>query len=158
VRTRKSRRYMGSPLSFESLTRKRQIVHLPVPTCWVPQARVSGVTGNSRNPGTNVRVYTSGLPEPKPRFMPASRFNASKLAFSCSNYLGEEVCRGTTMSRIISSLILAALTCGIFSIARADSQVRIVRLSDVQGDVKIDRDAGEGYQKAFLNMPITKGT
>jgi hypothetical protein len=41
--------------------------------------------------------------------------------------------------------------------AFADSQVRIVRLSDVQGDVQIDRNAGQGYEKAFLNLPITQG-
>jgi hypothetical protein len=54
---------------------------------------------------------------------------------------------------------LVALLVATFSVsALADSQVRIVRLSDVQGEVKIDRDAGDGYQKAFLNMPITQGT
>jgi hypothetical protein len=39
----------------------------------------------------------------------------------------------------------------------ADSQVRVVRLSEVQGDVKIDRNLGQGYEKAFLNLPITQG-
>ena len=39
----------------------------------------------------------------------------------------------------------------------ADSQVRIVRLSDVQGDVQIDRRTGQGFEKAFLNLPITQG-
>jgi hypothetical protein len=41
--------------------------------------------------------------------------------------------------------------------ALADSQARVVRLSDVQGDVQIDRNAGQGYEKAFLNLPITQG-
>jgi len=40
----------------------------------------------------------------------------------------------------------------------ADSQARVVRLSDVQGDVQVDRDLGQGYEKAFLNLPITQGT
>jgi hypothetical protein len=41
--------------------------------------------------------------------------------------------------------------------AFADSQARAVRLSEVQGDVQIDRDAGQGFEKAFLNLPITQG-
>ncbi|MGA8152048.1 MAG: FecR family protein [Terriglobales bacterium] len=39
----------------------------------------------------------------------------------------------------------------------ADSQVRIVRLSDVQGEVQVDRRTGQGFEKAFLNLPITQG-
>jgi hypothetical protein len=39
----------------------------------------------------------------------------------------------------------------------ADSQVRIVRLCDVQGDVQLDRNTGQGYEKAFQNLPITQG-
>src|SRR2546426_1237783 len=39
----------------------------------------------------------------------------------------------------------------------ADSQVRIVRLSDVEGNVQIDRNTGQGYEKAFLNLPIAQG-
>ena len=40
----------------------------------------------------------------------------------------------------------------------ADSHVRMVRLSSVEGDVVVDRDIGQGYEKAFLNLPITEGT
>jgi len=56
---------------------------------------------------------------------------------------------------VVSSLLLfvASLTVSAF----ADSQVRVVRLSEVQGDVKIDRNLGQGYEKAFLNLPITQG-
>ena len=39
----------------------------------------------------------------------------------------------------------------------ADSQARIVRLSQVDGDVQIDRNTGQGYEKAFINLPITQG-
>lgn len=42
--------------------------------------------------------------------------------------------------------------------ALADSKARIVRLSDVEGTVKINRNAGDGFEKAFLNMPVTEGT
>jgi len=53
-------------------------------------------------------------------------------------------------------LLLAA--CGALTLqALADSQARIVRLSDVQGAVQIDRNAGQGYENAFLNTPITQG-
>jgi len=56
---------------------------------------------------------------------------------------------------VVSSLLLivTSLTVSAF----ADSQVRVVRLSEVQGDVKIDRNLGQGYEKAFLNFPITQG-
>lgn len=42
--------------------------------------------------------------------------------------------------------------------ALADSQARIVRLSDVQGTVQIDKNTGLGFEHAFLNLPITQGT
>jgi hypothetical protein len=42
--------------------------------------------------------------------------------------------------------------------AMADSQVRIVRLSDVQGTVQIDKNTGLGFENAFLNLPVTQGT
>ena len=40
----------------------------------------------------------------------------------------------------------------------AESQARIVRLSDVQGDVRIDRRTGEGFESALENLPVTEGT
>jgi hypothetical protein len=42
--------------------------------------------------------------------------------------------------------------------ALADSQARIVRLSDVQGTVQIDKNTGLGFENAFVNLPITQGT
>ena len=39
----------------------------------------------------------------------------------------------------------------------AASQIRIVRLSEVHGDVQIDRNTRQGYEKAFLNLPLTQG-
>jgi hypothetical protein len=55
----------------------------------------------------------------------------------------------------VSSLLLsvASLTAPAF----ADSQVRVVRLSEVQGEVQVDRNTGRGFEKAFLNLPITQG-
>ena len=40
----------------------------------------------------------------------------------------------------------------------AQSQVRIVRLSYVEGDVQLDRNEGQGFTKAFLNLPIIEGS
>jgi len=39
----------------------------------------------------------------------------------------------------------------------ADSQARIVRLSYLEGDVQLDRGDGNGYARAFLNMPLIEG-
>jgi hypothetical protein len=52
---------------------------------------------------------------------------------------------------VLAALVLLALP------SFADSQVRIVRLSDVEGNVQIDRNTGQGYEKAFLNLPVTRG-
>ncbi|MGH9510888.1 MAG: DUF6600 domain-containing protein [Terriglobales bacterium] len=38
----------------------------------------------------------------------------------------------------------------------ADSHVRIVRLSEIEGSVQINRNL-HGYEKAFLNLPVTQG-
>lgn len=57
----------------------------------------------------------------------------------------------------VALLAFAALISLLAVSAWADSQARIVRLSDVQGNVEMDRGTGEGYQKAFLNMPVTQG-
>jgi len=63
-----------------------------------------------------------------------------------------------TRTFALSVLTLLALIGGWFAIPSfADSQVRIVRLSQVDGSVQIDRNAGQGFEKAFLNLPITQG-
>jgi len=58
-----------------------------------------------------------------------------------------------------SLVLLAAAACALLALpAMADSQARIVRLSDVQGTVQIDKNTGLGFENAFLNLPITQGT
>jgi FecR protein len=53
----------------------------------------------------------------------------------------------------------AALACALYALpAAADSQVRIVRLSDVQGTVQINKNSGLGFERAFDNLPITQQT
>src|SRR5208337_367655 len=42
--------------------------------------------------------------------------------------------------------------------ASAESKARIVRLSEVQGTVQIDRATGDGFDKAFLNLPVIEGS
>ena len=56
------------------------------------------------------------------------------------------------------SFILLATACSLVALpAMADSQARIVRLSDVQGSVQINKNTGLGFEKAFVNLPITEG-
>jgi hypothetical protein len=56
-------------------------------------------------------------------------------------------------------MLLTAAACALLALpALADSQARIVRLSDVQGSVEIDKNTGIGFESAFLNLPITQGT
>jgi len=57
----------------------------------------------------------------------------------------------------ILTLILAVLPAGLAIPSFAGSQARIVRLSQVDGDVQIDRNLGQGYEKAFINLPVTQG-
>jgi FecR protein len=62
--------------------------------------------------------------------------------------------------RLLTAVALSSLLLSVPSLtapAFADSQARVVRLSEVQGDVKIDRNLGQGYEKAFLNLPIMQG-
>jgi uncharacterized protein DUF6600/FecR-like protein len=60
------------------------------------------------------------------------------------------------MSRRSLPMIFALLALSAAT-AWAQSQVRIVRLSYVEGDVQLDRNTGEGFTKAFLNLPIVQG-
>jgi hypothetical protein len=56
-------------------------------------------------------------------------------------------------------MVLTALASALLALpAAADSQARIVRLSDVQGKVQIDKNSGLGFENAFANLPITQGT
>src|ERR1700756_1422202 len=37
------------------------------------------------------------------------------------------------------------------------SKVRIVRISEIRGDVQLDRSIGHGYEPAMVNMPVVDG-
>lgn len=57
-----------------------------------------------------------------------------------------------------SLFLLTAAACTLVTLpALADSQARIVRLSDVQGSVQINKNSGLGFENAFINLPITQG-
>lgn len=64
------------------------------------------------------------------------------------------------MSKPRPSVPLLLATIFIFllavSPALADSKARVVRLSDVVGNVEIERSKDQGYQKAFMNLPVTE--
>ena len=51
-----------------------------------------------------------------------------------------------------------ALTALLATTAFASSKVRIVRLSNVQGKVQMDRATGQNFERAFLNMPVIEGS
>jgi hypothetical protein len=59
----------------------------------------------------------------------------------------------------LHAMVGTALACALWALpAGADSQARIVRLSDVQGTVQIDKNSGLGFENAFVNLPIIQGT
>jgi hypothetical protein len=63
--------------------------------------------------------------------------------------------------RVLKALVLAGVSFCLLCISTpasyADSYARIVRLSDIEGSVQIDRNTGQGFEKAIQNMPITQG-
>lgn len=66
--------------------------------------------------------------------------------------------RKTHLAGLLGTFSFALITISLLSIsAFADSQVRIVRLSDVEGPVQINLNNANAYQKAFLNLPVTQG-
>lgn len=65
-----------------------------------------------------------------------------------------------TIHRVAKTLAMGAVLASTFLTvsAFAESKARIVRLSDVEGTVQIDRNTGEGFEKAFLNLPVIEGS
>jgi len=60
-------------------------------------------------------------------------------------------------SRFCAAFVVVVAAALLALPAMAGSQARIVRLSDVQGSVQIDKNTGQGFERAFLNLPITQG-
>ena len=65
-----------------------------------------------------------------------------------------------TLGKTATTLaIWAVLAGGLLAVsASAESKARIVRLSEVQGSVQMDRGTGDGFDKTFLNMPVVEGS
>jgi hypothetical protein len=60
---------------------------------------------------------------------------------------------GKTLIAAIAFVSLLLIT----PVSFADSYARIVRLSETEGNVEVDRNTGQGFEKAIQNTPITQG-
>ncbi len=61
--------------------------------------------------------------------------------------------------RVHDALAVVAFLLCLVSVSYAqESKARIVRLSFLDGQVQIDRNSGQGWERAILNMPIVQGT
>ena len=65
-----------------------------------------------------------------------------------------------SIARLGKMLAMWAVLAAAFLVvsASAESKARIVRLSEVQGTVQIDRATGDGFDKAFINLPVIEGS
>jgi len=60
-------------------------------------------------------------------------------------------------ARTAHILIATVFTLAFSLTAIADSHVRIVRLSYIEGGVQISHGAGQAYEKAIVNLPVAEG-
>src|SRR6202158_2554923 len=65
-----------------------------------------------------------------------------------------------TIAKLGKTLVVLAVLAAAFLVvsASAESKARIVRLSEVEGTVQIDRSTGDGFDKAFINLPVIAGS
>src|ERR1700682_1186730 len=65
-----------------------------------------------------------------------------------------------SIARLGKMLATVAVLVAAFLVvsASAESKARIVRLSEVEGTVQIDRATGDGFGKAFINLPVIEGS
>src|SRR6202795_4832434 len=65
-----------------------------------------------------------------------------------------------SIARLGKTLAMGAVLAAAFLVvsASSESKARIVRLSEVQGTVEIDRGASDGVDKAFINLPVIEGS
>src|SRR5947207_13902369 len=73
------------------------------------------------------------------------------------NGLRGSVGGGAMFRRILNAVLLTLAAVLLALPAFADSQVRIVGVSWVDGHVQADRYTGQGCETACLNMPVTQG-
>lgn len=72
-----------------------------------------------------------------------------RFGFAQESFMGNPFRKALFMLAVVASFLLAT--------AQADSHVRIVRLSYINGQVQIDRGNGGGYEQALPNMPVVEG-
>ena len=65
-----------------------------------------------------------------------------------------------TITKLGKMVAMWAVLAAAFLVVSAsgESKARIVRLSDVQGTVRFDRAAGNGFDKAFINLPVIESS
>jgi hypothetical protein len=71
-----------------------------------------------------------------------------------------------TTSVVGTAALLTLMLAGLSSRAQeaagntvsANSKVRIVRLSEVKGEVQLDRQTGQGFEGAMANLPVVEGS
>lgn len=65
-----------------------------------------------------------------------------------------------SIAKLGKTLAVLAVFAAAFLVvsASAESKARIVRLSEVQGTVQLDRATGDGFDKAFINLPVIEGS
>lgn len=63
----------------------------------------------------------------------------------------------TRLAKVLATLAVLGAAFLVAS-ASAESKARIVRLSEVQGTVQMDRTTGDGFDKAFINLPVVEGS
>ena len=71
--------------------------------------------------------------------------------------MGEKYMAIARLGKMLATWAVLAAAFLVVS-ASAESKARIVRLSQVQGTVQIDRSAGDGFDKAFINLPVIEGS
>src|ERR1700722_2174215 len=86
--------------------------------------------------------------------MTRQKHSRALMAGEVSSSLGAPMYQPRLHATVMTALASVLLTLP----AAAESQARIVRLSDVQGGVQINKNAGLGFENAFLNLPVTQGT
>src|SRR5689334_4207025 len=59
--------------------------------------------------------------------------------------------------QFLLALLLIFALCALVPFSYADSQARIVRLSYVEGDVRLAHQGSIGFENATLNVPIVEG-
>src|ERR1022692_2036515 len=73
---------------------------------------------------------------------------------------GQSLEKHMSMAKLGKMLATWSALAGAFLVVSAsgESKARIVRLSEVQGTVQLDRAAGDGFDKAFINLPVIEGS